>query len=265
MAATPTMRRILNISTVGAISLAIAGLLVSGLYKIRIEAERARCRNNLAQVGGALQSYHVLNNSFPCGTMPNDQLAPEDRLSWIAAIGSYAAGRSPMPRLDKTKAWSDAENHSIVVESFPWLLCPANQNTAETGMPGLTHYVGIAGIGQKAATLPVGSPHIGVFGYNRSTSRDDIKAALNATMMVVETGSDNGPWAAGGRATVRGLDPSRLPYLGRSGQFSAMHSTTNSLFADGSVRSLASSMDPRVFEAMATIVHGEDVPQTVDE
>ena len=79
-------------------------------------------------------------------------------------------------------------------------------------------------------------------------------------MMVIETAKDNGPWIAGGPSTVRGLDLSGLPYLGRNGQFGGTHrGGANVLFADGSVRFIHESIHPQVFEDMATIAGGEDV------
>jgi prepilin-type processing-associated H-X9-DG protein len=133
-------------------------------------------------------------------------------------------------------------------------------------MPGLAHYVGVAGVGEDAALLPVEDKRAGVFGYDRRTRPEDIRDGTGTTLMVVETATDNGEWTAGGRATVRGLDPDHPPYLGRHGQFSSYHrAVTNALFVDGSVRALGSGMAPEVFEALATIAGGEDVGQVGDE
>jgi prepilin-type processing-associated H-X9-DG protein len=58
---------------------------------------------------------------------------------------------------------------------------------------------------------------------------------------------------------VRGLDPAGSPYLGVSQQFGGNHPDgANVLFADGSVRFLESSFDPRHFEAIATIAARQD-------
>jgi len=127
----------------------------------------------------------------------------------------------------------------------------------------------------------------GVFGYENTPAephwrglgvrRADIKDGLTKTMMVVETTWENGPWAAGGPSTVRGLDPDRQPYLGAGNQFGGLHrrgsglfwftdhSVTNVLFTDASVRSITDSLDPRLFEALATIAGGEDVGMIGDE
>jgi hypothetical protein len=79
--------------------------------------------------------------------------------------------------------------------------------------------------------------------------------------MVIETATANGPWAAGGPATVRGLKLQGASYLGRNGQFGSEHRSGSSkaLFVDASVRTLSASLDPSVFEALATIAGREEV------
>ncbi len=162
--------------------------------------------------------------------------------------------------------------------------CPSNPNKAAPNAPGLTHYMGIAGIGEHAALLPREDPNAGIFGYENTPSdpadrplgirKEDIKDGLTTTMMVVETTYQNGPWAAGGPSTVRGLDPDRQPYLGENCQFGGLHRSaaaqsswfsypqdTNILFADASVRFVTPSIERGIFEAMATIAGGEQVDQ----
>jgi prepilin-type processing-associated H-X9-DG protein len=130
--------------------------------------------------------------------------------------------------------------------------------------------VGIAGVGRDAAELSQNYPGVGVFGYDRKTKLADITDGASTTMIVAETAWKNGPWTAGGFPTVRGLEANGMSYLGKDGQFSGMHRSgssfffmgeyaTNILFVDGSVRSFAESLDPRILEAMATIAGGEKV------
>ena len=42
-------------------------------------------------------------------------------------------------------------------------------------------------------------------------------------MMVIETTRDNGPWAQGGSATVRGIDPEADPLIGAGGAYGLIH------------------------------------------
>jgi prepilin-type processing-associated H-X9-DG protein len=72
--------------------------------------------------------------------------------------------------------------------------------------------------------------------------------------MAAETALDNGPWAAGGGPTVRGLDPAQRPYLGRGRPLGGIHATgLNVLYADGAVGFFLDTMEPETFEALVPI------------
>jgi prepilin-type processing-associated H-X9-DG protein len=145
-------------------------------------------------------------------------------------------------------------------ELLPGLSCPANRSRLVAGLPDPIHYVGIAGVGPDAPTLPIGHPRAGAFGYDRQVRLADLKDGGATTLLLVETTFQNGPWTAGGPATVRGLDPARQPYFGGH-QFGGAHpGGTMVAFADGSVRFLPETMAPKVFEALATIAGGETLP-----
>src|SRR5262249_15130062 len=146
-----------------------------------------------------------------------------------------------------------------VVGRVSVLSCPAGPDRDVRGRPSSTSYVGIAGLGPDAPRLPVNDPRAGIFGYDRHTRPADIKDGASTTMMIAEAASANGPWTAGGPATVRGLDPARRPYIGPGRQFGGNHvGGAMVMFADGSVRFVGELVDPKVFEALSTIAGGEE-------
>ena len=144
--------------------------------------------------------------------------------------------------------------------TFRVLKCPASPLEPKSSPPGVTHYVAIAGLGLDSPELPKEHPRVGIFGYDRQTRIEDIKDGTANTMMLAETAAANGPWIAGGTATVRGLDPAQTPYVGRNRQFGG-HDRDGAmvLFADGSVRSTKESISKRVFEAYSTMAGSEHV------
>jgi prepilin-type processing-associated H-X9-DG protein len=232
-------------------------------------AQRKTCEGNLKQIALGLINYSGSYESFPAGTIANDRLPPERRLSWLAAVYGYIEQWGWL--LDLSEPWDSSTNcptrgrgvegEPQVVGRLPLLTCPAAAGAADDHMPGWTWYVGVAGVGRDAPELPDRHPRAGVFGYNRRTTRADISDGLSTTMMLAETASANGPWTAGGPATVRGLNSSQQPYVGRGRQFGGTHgSGANVAFADGSVRFLSESIDPKVFEGLATIAGGETLP-----
>jgi hypothetical protein len=272
------MRRLVNAAVVVLIVLTGGGLILAGLARIREAEARAQCHNNLRVVAQALQNYHSTYNCFPAATVPNDALPCEKRLSWYAPIFPYI--EQIVVVLDTTKAWDAEENREprirfrVADDEFrvepvgdcKLFLCPTNPSRTGPGLPGVTHYVGITGLGPHAADLGPGYPGAGVFGCDRHTRLEDITDGQATTLMVIETASANGPWSAGGPATARGVDPDGPPYLGANGQFGGTHrGGCWAAFADGSARFLPSGLDPRVFEALATIAGGEEVGPAGEE
>ena len=80
-------------------------------------------------------------------------------------------------------------------------------------------------------------------------------------MILIETAQGQAPWSAGGPSSVRGVDPAARPYLGPGRPFGGYHpGGANAAMADGSVRFVRDSVDPRAFEALSTIAGGEAVP-----
>jgi hypothetical protein len=257
------------------------GMALVVVAKTREAAARMECCNHLRLVGMELAYYPDTYGRFPSGTLSNESLPPERRLSWyVDAWGFVGDGQCGL-LLDKTKAWDSEENRvpmmrcslptgdgweDVPVGEPPSWRCPSNPQRATDGMPGLTHYVGVAGVGSDAAILPLYDVRIGVFGYDRSARTQDIKDGFSTTMLLVETASDNGPWTAGGPATVRGLDPSRQPYLGPGRQFGGTHpGVVGAVFADGSAHFIRQTIAPEWFEALATIAGQEPVGAFADE
>jgi hypothetical protein len=57
---------------------------------------------------------------------------------------------------------------------------------------------------------------------------------------------------------VRGLNPARTPYVGPKRQFGGLHTGGAWVaMADGSLRKVSESVDPKVFEALSTMAGGE--------
>ncbi len=275
----------------GAVGTAIgaAGHLSMALVRLRAEAERAQCEYNLAQIGVAVNLYHDHQQpaAYPPLVLPSPALPadrPEQHLSWLAGLLPYLeataeqAGTARTPpqrvvrarqtneRLDRARAWDADENREAVDTVLPQYLCPGNAPRAARGTPGLTSYVGLAGVGPDAAALPASDPRAGFFGYRRVLSRDDLVPAApggggrpeargtSHILLALETADANGPWAAGGPATVRGLDPARRPYTGPGRPFGGCHpGGFNALFVDGSVTFFKDSYAPEKLETLALL------------
>jgi hypothetical protein len=252
-------------------------LILPFISRLRgMTAKRIQCANNLKQFGIALRNYHDVYGSFPSGTIANESLGPNERLSWIIAIFPFLERDYDYQRLDMGKAWNAPKNYPITEIGYGPYRCHESPDPYPY-VSSLSSYVGMAGIGPDAALLPLNNPKAGLFGYDRKTKCSDVQDGESTTIMVVETNFENGPWAAGGFGTVRGIDPNGTKYFGTTGQFGSLHRTqessplkpfppqaSNCVFVDGSVRLLNDTIDPTTFEALATIAGGEKVELPLD-
>jgi prepilin-type processing-associated H-X9-DG protein len=223
-----------------------------------------QCISNIRQLGLGIFGYTNLEGRLPPGTIPNDDLPLDRRLGWGVTIlpyideVAYLPDRGKTPSEAATLAWDD-----------PVFADLASQR------PGITHcwscptrasYIAIAGLGTDAPSLPTTHKRAGIFGDSRIVTPADVKDGSATTMMLVESDSVPGPWFAGGRKTVRGLDPTRQPYIGPSRQFGGNHvGGAVVLFADGSAKFVSDSVDPKIFEALSTMAGGEKVSAGWDD
>ena len=262
------------------IAIALAALVPIGVVAVseaREAARRGQCVDNLKLLGLGLHNYHSVYETFPAGTAGDPTLPPGRRLAWPVVIFTYLMGGFELI-VDGSRPWDSPANlrplfrHNSKGDDDPsftrsardcggFLQCPSHPMPAPPDAPAPAGYVGVAGLGTDAASLPPGHPRTGVFGYDRVTRIVDITDGASATLMLAETTTPAGPWTAGGPATVRGVDPGRRPYIGRDRPFGGSHPDGAMVaFADGSVRFVRESIDPKVFEAVSTIAGGEPLP-----
>src|SRR5262245_40516315 len=81
--------------------IAIIGVLVSltipAIQRVRAEAARVQCANNLHQIGLALHNYHSVHKRFPPGVSYEDGQDPFPFMSWNARILPFI-GEEPLWR-----------------------------------------------------------------------------------------------------------------------------------------------------------------------
>lgn len=267
-------RAVIKIGLIAVIAVVLFGLGSVIVMRAREQANRARCMDNLRQVGWfALWHYTEpdaafpkspdarppaalpldVNRLFPPGTIANPDLAPDHRLAWTVLLLPYLGKEDVHKKFDLTQSWDSEANQSAIATLVSVFECPTQFQRPAAGSPYLTHYIGVAGLGPDAPTLKQTDPRAGFLRYDDATKVGSVQRGLSRTMTILETATDHGPWAAGGPATVRGLDPARPPYIGAGGQFGGHAQGATAAFADGSVRFQANSISPRVLEMLTTL------------
>ncbi len=241
----------------------VVGLVVLVLLRFNAGRDQLECANHLRQIGLAVNVYYDQNQQrYPSATVAAPDLLPEKRMSWFVSVLPFVA-RNPASRawlplvgqtFDPALAWDLPPNASAARIRLGAFLCPSRRHRDPPALPGVTTYVGLAGVDPDAVLLPKTNPRAGFFGYDRVLSRDDVRAGISYTTMAAETDRDLGPWVAGGPPTVRGLAPAETTYLGPGRPFGGLHAGgANVLWADAHVDFVIDSVPPSTFRLLSTL------------
>jgi hypothetical protein len=256
------MRRLIQAGVVIVIFFLVASCFLSAIKQIKEAAERIQCSNNCKQLAIAWHNYESANGHTAPGTYVNPNLTPEQRLSWGVVLEPYLEA-GVRRQFDHSRAWDAPENVARTATPFRLFVCSGVPNPESTIT---TCYIGIAGIGADAATLPTEESRVGAFGYDRTLKLDEFTHGKANSLLFLESMS-GGPWAQGGPGSVRGLDPVDRPHHGVGRFFDGDHrsnkwftrntSTITATLCDGSVRTFTETTASEVLENLAT-VHGKD-------
>jgi prepilin-type N-terminal cleavage/methylation domain-containing protein/prepilin-type processing-associated H-X9-DG protein len=103
----------------------MVALLLPAIQAARSSARRANCQSNLAQLCLALHQYHDVHKSLPHSTVD-----PE----WISASGEWSWGSKVLPYLEENAVYeqcnfdlwpAEEENQPILATVLPVFRCPA--------------------------------------------------------------------------------------------------------------------------------------------
>lgn len=231
------------------------GSLFPPVAQAREAARRTQSKDNLHNIGLGIWIYaEARREELPQGTIPNERLAPEERLSWMVNVLPYLDHLELYERINLDEGWEHESNADALHTEVPAYSHPS---ALDRGFDPYeyTHYVGVAGLGADGPTLPVDDPRAGVFAYDRVTRISNITDGLSNTLMVGEAGW-TGPWGRGGPSTIRPF--TETPYINGSDGFGGYHQGgCNFLFCDGAVRFISEEADDSIMEGMATICGDE--------
>ena len=248
-------------SSVAVVAVLVA-LLLPAVQQAREAARRTQSKNNLKMIGLAMHNFHDTFNNFPPGTIPSKTLKPEERQSWQTLLLPYM-DQAPLYNalgVDQRESaqWDGDKQQPLNANEIMAFRNPSQAAPHRHGDPAPTDYVGWAGVGKDAPTEKCKDNKKGIFGYDRVSKMRDITDGTSNTVMVSDgVGKDRGPWAQGGKSTIRAL--TSKPYVnGPDGIGSPHAGGFHVLMADGSVRFVSENILPDTLEHLATRAGGEN-------
>jgi len=290
---------LIELLVVIAIIAVLIGLLVPAVQKVREAAARIQCFNNLKQVALAAHNFHGAYGRFPAApNIPGEEnfgwhVAP-DPGRWyglhVALFPYYEQDnlrRGLVDNVVNPHNINCAGPNSLGAQIVKILICPSDGAMPSPAVGqfnnlyfGLTSYGGCAG---SSATVTNGKQSLqnGIFFMNSSTRFLDITDGTSNTLFFGERSRKNLPattssQSLGGWAWANFLaqedntmntsepmerfDPGAPP--NDLNQFGSLHNgglMANFAFADGSVKSISSSINIVVFQRLAVINDGKVV------
>jgi len=231
----------------------LLGMLLPATRRVRVNSAQLVCHNNLRQLMHGLESYESTEHrppysqGYPAGCFGSGA-SPEERLSWMVALLPHLEQEPVAQRVDPATGYAgNVETLGTTLKPFK---CPSG---SEMPADPITHYVAMAGLGADAASRPAVEPGNGFMGYDRITKMNMIVDGTANTIAILETRTNLGPWARGGRSTLRGFVPEadgELPFGGHKNSFHAA-------MADGSVREVRTNVRLEALAAAITIAGNE--------
>jgi prepilin-type N-terminal cleavage/methylation domain-containing protein len=201
---------LIELLVVIAIMAILVALLLPAVQQAREAARRTQCKRHLAEIGLAVQNYHLAHGTLPPGSV--NQTGPirsEPKgyhHGWITMLLPYLDEIPLHENIDTSVSIYDARNELARSTVVPLLLCPTDPATRKSARTddisaALTNYAG----NHHPVSAPIDVTNHGVLFLNSRVRYDDVFDGSSHTIFVGEfqRNADDLGWASGTRGTLR--------------------------------------------------------------
>ena len=198
---------LIELLVVIAIIAVLIALLLPAVQQAREAARRTQCKNNLMQIGLALQNYMLGHEVLPPGTQnaTGPIVSKEDEtqyhMNWIVQILPYLEQQNVYNHIDFDQSVYSKSNGAVRSRQMNSLICPSDPHTYGKSV-GLTNYCGV----HNDFETPIDVNQNGVLFLNSAIHYEQVTDGSSNTIYVMESRADMGAdlgWMSGTRATLR--------------------------------------------------------------
>jgi prepilin-type N-terminal cleavage/methylation domain-containing protein len=248
---------LVELLVVVAIIATLMGLLLPAVQKARAAAAATACKNNLRQIGLALQQYHDQVGAFPIGCLEWRPTATSTgrQLAWSAFLLPYLERGDISSRFDYSKAFDDPANLPAAQMIVATYICPGARRSEPTvsGL-GATDYGGM--IGERI--MSPNQPFKGIMVYDIAYRLSDVTDGASCTIIIAEDShSSDGQWANGLNVFDQAFAINQGPPFENDMRSDHPAGGAHAAFADGSAHFLRQTIALPVLAALCTRAGGE--------
>ena len=278
---------LIELLVVIAIMAVLIGLLLPAVQQAREQARMSQCTNNFKQIGLAFQNHHDVYKVFPSGghSWNDDRNFNSPGKPEGPTMQNWGWMYQLLPFIERKPLWAQPLDSVVAITTVTTYVCPTKTirvypyGNPLSPMRAQSDYVGNGGT--WAAFSPVGPPTNACDGPLRPQGLNaqfrDIRDGLSQTLFAAEKYLDGeGPrcnddqgWTDGwdndaicsshgpGNAASPPIPPYKHGQLASQlgscgGYFGSIHNAMISVFCDGSVKRIATSIDAKVFEKVCS-------------
>ena len=101
-------------------------MLLPAVQSAREAARLTQCKNNLRQLGVALQNHHGAQRNYPSGVVANDDNFQDGMHSGFVFLLPYLEQNALFDSYDQSQPWTTNTNLSVGTTHLQILTCPSN-------------------------------------------------------------------------------------------------------------------------------------------